>query len=74
MVLKLQMKGCRNFITNLFYDDYVGQVARRLDQGTLQINEKYSLCTEEGIKNNLKLSALYTFKVRKRICREFRVR
>ena len=50
-------------ITNLFYDDYVGQVAvGRLDQGTLQINERYSLCTEEGIKNNLKLSALYTFK------------
>lgn len=50
-------------ITNLFYDDYVGQVAvGRLDQGTLEINERYSLCTEEGIKNNLKLSALYTFK------------
>jgi len=50
-------------ITNLFYDDYVGQVAvGRLDQGTLQINERYSLCAEEGIKNNLKLSALYTFK------------
>jgi GTP-binding protein len=50
-------------ITNLFYDDYVGQVAvGRLDQGTLQINERYSLCTEDGIKNNLKLSALYTFK------------
>ena len=50
-------------ITNLFYDDYVGQVAvGRLDQGTLQINERYSLCTEEGIKSNLKLSALYTFK------------
>jgi GTP-binding protein len=50
-------------ITYLFYDDYVGQVAvGRLDQGTLHINERYSLCTEEGIKNNLKLSALYTFK------------
>ena len=50
-------------ITNLFYDDYVGQVAvGRLDQGTLEINERYSLCTKEGIKNNLKLSALYTFK------------
>ena len=50
-------------ITNLFYDDYVGQVAvGRLDQGTLQINERYSLCTVEGIKSNLKLSALYTFK------------
>ena len=50
-------------ITNLFYDDYVGQVAvGRLDKGTLHINERYSLCTEEGIKNNLKLSALYTFK------------
>ena len=50
-------------ITNLFYDDYVGQVAiGRLDQGTLQINERYSLCTIDGIKSNLKLSALYTFK------------
>jgi GTP-binding protein len=50
-------------ITNLAYDPYVGQVAiGRLDSGILNINEKYSLCTESKIVNNIKLSALYTFK------------
>ena len=49
-------------VTNLAYDSYVGQVAvGRLDSGTLNINTKYSLCTENDIKNNIKLSALYTF-------------
>ena len=49
-------------VTNLSYDSYVGQVAiGRLDSGDLNINEKYSLCTEENIINNIKLSALYTF-------------
>ena len=32
-----------------------------MDSGTLDINTKYSLCTEKEIKNNVKLSALYTF-------------
>ena len=49
-------------VTNLSYDSYVGQVAiGRLDSGSLKINEKYSLCTEENTINNIKLSALYTF-------------
>ena len=49
-------------VTNLAYDSYVGQVAvGRLDSGSLNINTKYSLCTENEIKNNIKLSALYTF-------------
>ena len=49
-------------VTNLAYDSYVGQVAvGRLDSGTLNINTKYSLCTEDDVKNNIKLSALYTF-------------
>ena len=49
-------------VTNLAYDPYVGQVAvGRLDSGTLDINTKYSLCTEDNVKNNIKLSALYTF-------------
>jgi GTP-binding protein len=49
-------------VTNLSYDSYVGQVAiGRLDSGSLNINEKYSLCTEENTINNIKLSALYTF-------------
>ena len=50
-------------ITNLAYDPYVGQIAiGRLDSGVLDISKQYSLCTEEGIVNNLKFSALYTFK------------
>ena len=49
-------------VTNLAYDSYVGQVAvGRLDSGTININTKYSLCTEDDVKNNIKLSALYTF-------------
>ena len=49
-------------VTNLAYDSYVGQVAvGRLDSGTLNINTKYSLCTKDDVKNNIKLSALYTF-------------
>ena len=49
-------------VTNLAYDSYVGQVAvGRLDSGSLNINTKYSLCTENEIKSNIKLSALYTF-------------
>ena len=49
-------------VTNLAYDSYVVQVAiGRLDSGTLDINTKYSLCTENETKNNVKLSALYTF-------------
>lgn len=50
-------------VTNLAYDSYVGQVAiGRLDSGILNINDKYSLCTENEILKNIKLSALYTFK------------
>ena len=50
-------------ITNLAYDPYVGQIAiGRLDSGVLDISKQYSLCTEDEIVNNLKFSALYTFK------------
>ena len=50
-------------ITNLAYDPYVGQIAiGRLDSGILNISKQYSLCTEEKTINNLKFSALYTFK------------
>ncbi len=50
-------------ITNLAYDPYVGQIAiGRLDSGILNISKQYSLCTEDKTINNLKFSALYTFK------------
>lgn len=50
-------------VTNLDYDSYVGQVAiGRLNHGTLSMNQSYSLCGEDGIRNNQKFSALYTFK------------
>ncbi len=49
-------------ITNLAYDPYVGQVAvGRLGNGTLELNKRYSLCTKDGIINDQKFSALYTF-------------
>ena len=50
-------------VTNLDYDSYVGQVAiGRLNHGILSMNQSYALCGEDGIRNNQKFSALYTFK------------
>ena len=55
-------------VTNLDYDSYVGQVAiGRLNHGTLSMNHAYSLCGEDGIRNNQKFSALYTFEGLKKI-------
>ena len=34
----------------------------RLNHGTLSMNQSYALCGEDGIRNNQKFSALYTFK------------
>lgn len=49
-------------VTNLDYDNYVGQVAiGRLENGVLDISKQYALCGENSIRNNLKFSALYTF-------------
>jgi GTP-binding protein len=55
-------------VTNLDYDSYVGQVAiGRLNHGTLSMNHAYALCGEDGIRNNQKFSALYTFEGLKKI-------
>jgi GTP-binding protein len=52
----------RFLITNLDYDPYVGQIAiGRLQSGRLEMNTLYSLCTQDKIIPNVKLSALYTF-------------
>jgi len=49
-------------VTNIDYDSYVGQVAiGRLGNGTIELNKRYSLCKENKIINNQKLSACYTF-------------
>ncbi len=49
-------------ITNLDYDSYVGQIAiGRLENGTLEMNKQYAVCSADGIKTNQKFSALYTF-------------
>jgi GTP-binding protein len=49
-------------ITNLDYDSYVGQIAiGRLENGSLEMNKFYSLCSESEIKNGMKFSALYNF-------------
>ncbi|NQU68076.1 MAG: translational GTPase TypA [Candidatus Marinimicrobia bacterium] len=49
-------------VTNLDYDLYVGQVAiGRLNNGSLEMNTRYSLCTETGIVHGIKFSACYTF-------------
>ncbi len=49
-------------ITNIDYDSYVGQIAvGRLGNGVIELNQQYSLCTKDGIRSNLKLSACYTF-------------
>ncbi len=55
-------------ITNIDYDSYVGQVAiGRLNNGSIDKNKHYSLCSLEGIKHDQKLSACYTFKGLKKI-------
>jgi GTP-binding protein len=49
-------------ITSLDYDPYVGQIAvGRLSNGILEINQKYSICGENGFSEGVKFSALYTF-------------
>lgn len=47
---------------SLDYDNYVGQIAiGRVWNGTIEMNKQYALSTESGLKNNLKLNALYSF-------------
>ena len=61
-------KKSQFLITSLDYDSYVGQIAvGRLNNGTLSMNESYSLCAENGIHANQKFSALYTFQGLKKI-------
>ena len=50
-------------VTSIDYDSYVGQMAiGRLNNGSIQRNKQYSLCGDQGISHNKKLSACYTFK------------
>ncbi len=61
-------KTTQFLITNIDYDPYVGQIAvGRLGNGLIEMNKQYSLCSEEKIVSNLKLSACYTFKGLKKI-------
>ncbi|MFH1008338.1 MAG: translational GTPase TypA [Candidatus Latescibacterota bacterium] len=49
-------------VTNLDYDSYVGQVAiGRLNNGVLEMNQRYSLCGAKGITPGVKFSACYAF-------------
>ena len=55
-------------ITSLDYDSYVGQIAvGRLNNGTLTMNDSYSLCKAEENHRNQKFSALYTFQGLKKV-------
>ena len=55
-------KASQFLITSLDYDSYVGQVAiGRLNNGTLNMNGTYALCSENNILHNQKFSTLYTF-------------
>ncbi|MGH7494965.1 MAG: translational GTPase TypA [bacterium] len=55
-------------VTNLDYDDYVGQLAiGRLRQGKLHMNKTYGLCREHGEVQPVKFSALYSFKGLRRV-------
>ena len=55
-------------ITNIDYDSYVGQVAiGRLGNGTIDLNSRYSLCKENDVIKNQKLSACYTFNGLKKV-------
>lgn len=49
-------------VTTLDYDPYVGQIAiGRLANGTLIMNQNYTLCSKSSTINNVKFSVLYTF-------------
>ncbi len=49
-------------ITNLDYDNYVGQIAiGRLENGTLELNKQYFLAGKEENIKGVKLSVIYTF-------------
>jgi GTP-binding protein len=49
-------------VTNLDYDAHVGLIGiGRLSNGTLEMNQTYSLCGEDKTTPGVKLSALYTF-------------
>ncbi len=49
-------------ITSLDYDAYVGQIAiGRLSNGTLAMNQSYTLCGDNKTRRGVKFSALYTF-------------
>lgn len=55
-------------VTNLDYDDYVGQLGvGRLRQGTMQMGKTYGLCMENGGVRQVKFSALYSFKGLQRV-------
>ena len=49
-------------VTNLAYDNYVGQIAiGRLLNGVIEFHKPYAHCKENKIDHNVKFSALYTF-------------
>ena len=49
-------------ITNIDYDSYVGQIAiGRLNNGSIELNKKYTLHGLNEIRKDQKLSACYTF-------------
>lgn len=55
-------------VTHLSYDPYVGQVGLgRLQNGSLEMNQTYSHCYEDGINKNVKFTAIYTFDGLKRV-------
>jgi GTP-binding protein len=55
-------------VTNLDYDDYVGQLAiGRLKHGKLEMGKNYALCADENKISQIKFSALYNFKGLQRI-------
>lgn len=49
-------------VTNLDYDNYVGQIAiGRVMNGSLAMNQSYSLCGEDSVTPGIKFSTLYTY-------------
>lgn len=55
-------------VTNLDYDSYIGQIAiGRLSNGTLEMNQLYTLCSDGETVPGIKFSALYTFQNLKKI-------
>ena len=55
--------GLRLLISNTSYNDYLGRLAvGRITAGQIKVGDKVALCHETGIRNDIKITALFSYK------------